>query len=57
MRSPSEQDPSVLHPPAVLLEGIVKRYPVGDSEIEVLHGITLRVEHPGPHGHAVRGPL
>ncbi len=43
MSSPSEQK-ALLHPPAVLLEGIVKRYPVGDSEIEVLHGITLRVE-------------
>ena len=31
-------------PPAILMEGIVKRYPVGDSEIEVLHGISLRVE-------------
>lgn len=46
----SQQDPPVprptdVPPPAVLLDGIVKRYPVGDSEIEVLHGISLRVEH------------
>lgn len=44
MSSPSEQGPPVIPAPAVLLEGIVKRYPVGDSEIEVLHGISLRVE-------------
>ncbi len=44
MIPPSEQDQPAVPPPAVLLEGIVKRYPVGDSEIEVLHGISLRVE-------------
>ena len=26
------------------MEGIIKRYPVGDAEIEVLHGISLRIE-------------
>ena len=30
--------------PAILMEGIVKRYPVGDAEIEVLHGISLRID-------------
>ena len=30
--------------PAILMEGIIKRYPVGDTEIEVLHGISLRIE-------------
>jgi len=39
-----DQDQPISAPPAVLLQGIVKRYPVGDSEIEVLHGISLRVE-------------
>jgi len=33
------------HPfPAILMEGVIKRYPVGDSEIEVLHGVSLRIE-------------
>ena len=31
-------------PPAVLLENIIKRYPVGDTEIEVLHGVSLKIE-------------
>jgi macrolide transport system ATP-binding/permease protein len=26
------------------MEGVIKRYPVGDSEIEVLHGVSLRIE-------------
>lgn len=26
------------------MEGVTKRYPVGDSEIEVLHGVSLRIE-------------
>ena len=30
--------------PAILMEGLVKRYPVGDAEIEVLHGISLRID-------------
>jgi len=29
---------------AILMEGVIKRYPVGDSEIEVLHGVSLRIE-------------
>ncbi len=32
------------HSPAILMEGVIKRYPVGDSEIEVLHGVSLRIE-------------
>jgi macrolide transport system ATP-binding/permease protein len=32
------------NPPVILMEGVVKRYPMGDSEIEVLHGVSLRVE-------------
>ena len=32
------------HSPAILMEGIIKRYPVGDAEIEVLHGISVRIE-------------
>lgn len=31
-------------PPAVLLEKVIKRYPVGDSEIEVLHGVSLKIK-------------
>ncbi len=31
-------------PPAVLLKNIIKRYPVGDAEIEVLHGVSLNIE-------------
>ena len=31
-------------PPAVLLKNIIKRYPVGDAEIEVLHGVSLKIE-------------
>lgn len=38
----AEQQPADA-PPAILMEGIVKRYPVGDSEIEVLHDISLRI--------------
>jgi macrolide transport system ATP-binding/permease protein len=30
--------------PAILMEGVIKRYPVGDSEIEVLHGVSFRIE-------------
>jgi len=30
--------------PAILMEGIVKRFPVGDSEIEVLHRVSIRIE-------------
>ena len=30
-------------PPALLLEQVSKRYPVGDSEIEVLHGVSLKI--------------
>jgi len=30
--------------PAVLMEGIEKRYPAGDREIRVLHGVSLRIE-------------
>jgi len=31
-------------PPAILMEGITKCYPVGDTEIAVLHGVSLRIE-------------
>ena len=31
-------------PPAILMEGVVKSYPVGDSQIDVLRGISLRIE-------------
>lgn len=42
MSSVEQNSPSGL-PPAILMEGIVKRYPVGESEIEVLHGVSLRI--------------
>jgi macrolide transport system ATP-binding/permease protein len=30
--------------PAILLKNVIKRYAVGDSEIEVLHGVSLTIE-------------
>lgn len=39
----AEQQSSSETLPVILMEGVVKRYSVGDSEIEVLHGISLRV--------------
>ncbi len=36
----SDQD----RPPAIEMQGIIKRYQVADSEIEVLHGVSLRIE-------------
>lgn len=39
----AEQQSASDTPPAILMEGVVKRYPVGDSQIEVLHGVSLRI--------------
>lgn len=41
----SESSGQTSRPAAILMEGVVKSYPVGDTEIEVLHGISLRIEH------------